>query len=116
MANENQERAIYIAGPMRGKESGNFKAFRDAEIWLEGKGWNVINPQRISTAFGGDYFIQGHPARLDAVMKAERDFVKYCDAIYLLKGWECSEGAKGELAEAIRNGLEIIVGDEGGEG
>ena len=30
------------------------------------------------------------------------------DAIYLLRGWETSRGAKRELAEALAHGLQVI--------
>lgn len=38
-----------------------------------------------------------------------RAAVRSCDAIYLLKGWESSKGSKKELAEALANGLEVIL-------
>ena len=35
---------IYIAGPMRGYEDGNFPAFDRQATVLEEQGWRVINP------------------------------------------------------------------------
>ena len=46
-------------------------------------------------------------------MDADLAAVRSCDAIYLLRGWENSRGAKKELAEAIAHGLTIL--QEGGE-
>lgn len=48
-----------------------------------------------------------------AVMDADLAAVRSCDAIYLLRGWETSRGAKKELAEALAHDLQIML--EGGE-
>lgn len=48
-----------------------------------------------------------------AVMDADLAAVRSCDAIYLLRGWKTSRGARRELAEALKYGLEIFEeGDE----
>ena len=47
-----------------------------------------------------------------AVMDADLAAVRSCDAIYLLRGWENSRGAKKELAEALAHGLQVM--QEGG--
>ena len=41
-------------------------------------------------------------------MDADLAAVRSCDAIYLLKGWESSRGAKKELAEAMAHGLKVM--------
>jgi hypothetical protein len=49
----------------------------------------------------------------EQIMQADLAAVRSCDAIYLLRGWETSRGAKRELAEAIAHGLTIMQeGDE----
>ena len=48
-----------------------------------------------------------------AVMDAELAAVRSCNAIYLLRGWETSRGARKELAEAIKYNLQIM--QEGAE-
>lgn len=48
-----------------------------------------------------------------AVMDANLTAVRSCDAIYLLRGWESSRGARKELAEALVHGLMVM--QEGGE-
>lgn len=50
-----------------------------------------------------------------AVMDADLAAVRCCDAIYLLRGWESSRGAKKELAEAIACGLTIMLEVNGDE-
>ena len=46
-------------------------------------------------------------------MDLELAAVKSCDAILLLCGWEKSEGARGELAVALANNLEIYTQESG---
>jgi hypothetical protein len=112
----------------------NRPAFDAAEKRLTAQGHFVINPHRISALFGTaeelaksfgllynlpcsanqppwDHRIDESLAR--AVMDADLAAVRSCDAIYLLRGWENSRGAKKELAEAIKCGLEVR--QEGGE-
>jgi len=43
-----------------------------------------------------------------AVMDADLAAIRSCDAIYLLRGWKSSRGAKKELAEAIAHGLKVM--------
>ena len=50
-----------------------------------------------------------------SIMSADLAAVRSCDAIYLLRGWETSRGAKKELAEAIAHGLQITQEMEGAE-
>lgn len=48
-----------------------------------------------------------------SIMDADLAAVRSCDAIYLLRGWETSRGAKRELAVALAHGLTILQeGDE----
>ena len=125
---------IYISGPMTGKPDLNRPAFDAAEKRLTAQGHFVINPHRISEQFGTaeelsrsfgllynlpcsanqppwDHRIDEALAR--AVMDADLAAVRSCDAIYLLEGWRKSVGAKSELLEALRNGLEVFIEGEG---
>lgn len=96
------------------------------------QGHFVVNPHRISELFGTaeeissafchaymfPYDVTKEKANMTrlarAVMDADLAAVRSCDAIYLLRGWENSRGAKKELAEALAHGLQIM--QEGGEG
>ena len=122
---------------MTGKPDLNRPAFDAAEKLLTAQGHFVINPHRISALFGTEeelvesfksyYAVMNGILRdeLDialskqegllarAVMDADLAAVRSCDAIYLLRGWESSRGAKKELAEAIAHGLTVM--QEGGE-
>ena len=130
---------IYLSGPMTSMPDLNRTAFDAAEKRLTAQGHFVINPHRISALFGtaeelaesfADFYFVDDQNRLNrfyeasremerritlarAVMDADLAAVRSCDAIYLLRGWESSRGAKKELAEAIKCGLEVR--QEGGE-
>ena len=127
----------YISGPMSGKPDLNRAAFDAAEKRLTAQGHFVINPHRVSEQFGtpeelaasfetyydclkfyGEgFFTTSLPSRkalqtsriARAVMDADLAAVRSCDAIYLLRGWENSRGAKKELAEAITHGLKVML-------
>lgn len=125
---------IYISGKMTGLPDLNRPAFNAAEKRLTAQGHFVINPHRISELFGTAeelaesfkifYAIEGKDSyvlkeELDrrasiarAVMDADLAAVRSCDAIYLLRGWENSRGAKRELAEAIACKLQVMLEDE----
>ena len=121
---------IYCSGPMTNYPDLNRPAFDAAERRLTAQGHFVINPHHISalfgtvdelassfvalygeTPFGG--FGYSSPTLARAVMDADLAAVRSCDAIYLLRGWETSRGAKKELAEALSHGLQVM--QEGGK-
>lgn len=124
---------IYVSGPMTGHKDYNFHAFDNAEDLLRKEGWDVVNPCDMTDIFGGpeavdrsykarrklDTLVPGvdgvdpklqEEARLfDALMEADLAAVRSCHAIYMLLGWELSNGAKKELKEAIEHGLTVIL-------
>ena len=115
---------VYISGRMAGCPDLNRPAFDAAERRLREQGHFVMNPHRISELFGtaeelkksfvalyGETPFGGSgysPALARAVLDADLAAVRSCDAIYLLRGWEASRGAKRELAEALAHRLEIM--------
>ena len=118
---------IYCSGPITNMPNHNRAAFDAAEKRLTAQGHFVINPHRISEPFGtaveiakafqSHYYEESrHPfaeAIYESIMSADLAAVRSCDAIYLLREWENSRGAKKERAEAIKCGLEVR--QEGGE-
>lgn len=98
-------KTIYIAGQMAGLPDNNFPAFFAAEKVLRSKGWEPINPARFNTVFG----TEPTGRLLDAVCESERAAIPHLDAIYLLKGWENSKGAKRELEVALHHDLMVVV-------
>ena len=112
---------IYISGPMTSHPDLNRHAFDAAEKRLCDEGHFVINPHDLSPLFGmpaelaeafaaayttNEYMPEARLAR--CVMDADLAAVRSCDAIYLLRGWENSRGAKKELAEALAHGLTVL--------
>lgn len=100
---------IYVAGPMRGKKENNAEAFSRAEKRLRNRGLTVINPLNIGRSIAPDEIVAGDADLLKTVMRIERMLIRHCDAIYLLEGWEESEGAKAELVTAIGFNCMIIL-------
>ena len=101
-------KTIYIAGPMAGLPDNNFPAFAAAEEWLEAQGWKPINPAKFNAVFGDN----PTGRLLDAVCETERAAIPLLDAIYLLKGWPKSKGAKRELEVALKHNLIVLVEGE----
>lgn len=89
---------IYIAGPMTGLPLFNRPTFHDAESILVSDGHVVLNPAVL-------------PGGLE-----QREYMDICcamircaDAVFMLRGWERSEGAAAEHALAKKIGLQIFT-------
>ena len=125
---------IYLSGPMTSLPDNNIPKFNAVAERLRAEGHFVINPADISHMFGTREEIERSFAILynlthardglhfsdivrgeilaHMIMDADLAAVRSCDAIYMLNGWENSRGAKKELAEAIRCGLEVRQEDK----
>lgn len=114
---------VYVSGPMTSMPERNIPAFNAAAKRLREQGHFVINPAELSAMFGTEEEIDASfdylyfPNEGDdewgkriacGIMEADLAAVRSCDAIYLLRGWEESRGAKEELAEALKHGLRVI--------
>ena len=113
-----RKKRIYIAGPMRGCKDLNYDEFtRVALEFLNNPklydAWIAVNPVEIGEDFGCAAELDNDPELLERLMEFELAAVKSCDAILLLCGWEKSEGARGELAVALANNLEIYTQESG---
>ena len=71
-------------------------------------GFDVVNPAKMGDKYGTAEEINANVELLDALVKEELRAVATCDAIYLLRGWEKSVGARRELALALQLGLEVM--------
>tara|TARA_R100000988_G_C3889385_1_gene112075 strand:+ start:156 stop:491 length:336 start_codon:yes stop_codon:yes gene_type:complete len=99
---------VYIAGPMRGYENNNHEAFDAAEKKLLGKRiWDPVNPARVDRNAGVDPSDDMSKLELKEALKRDVDLVFECDSIYMLRGWEKSEGARMEHALAVALSLGI---------
>lgn len=105
---EERRRRAYIAGPMRGRRMYNFPSFDAAAERLRALGYDVVNPADMSRAAGVEKVVSD-PAVFNRLIAEELCEVRACDAIYLLRGWERSAGARDELEVALSHGLEVMV-------
>lgn len=111
---------IYVAGPMRGYENWNYEAFDRQAKALEEVGWKVINPGEMdreysqelvdTTPFDFDPNLNYHDQEfLRKVLARDMNFIcNECTAIYMMRGWEKSKGAKAEWTLAKALGLDIF--------
>ena len=91
---------VYISGAITGTTDYE-ERFKAAEPQLREEGYDVMNPAAISALLP-----KGMP--WSAYMEVMLPLLKYCDAIYLLKGWHQSSGARIELEYAIKLGLDVM--------
>ena len=111
---------VYVAGPMRGYPEFNFPAFNVATVKLQAAGHTVFNPAARDAMMHGEDFSKSNPD--GDIEQAEKDFgfslreamaadlawiCEHADAIFLLKGWEKSAGAKCERALALTLGINV---------
>ena len=100
---------IFISGPMTGIEKYNFPKFDKTEKLLSRYyGYKVVNPAKIARKYKVKDVLE-HREVFDKMVNEELDALRKCTAIYLLKGWEKSDGVKRELAMALALNLEIIL-------
>jgi len=102
---------IYIAGPMTGLKDFNFPAFFAAEAQFNELGHTCFNPAQMDidadgvdrTGMNGDE----HVPNIKEIARRDVDAVFECDMVYMLKGWERSNGALAEHRLAVWLGLDI---------
>ena len=87
---------IYIAGPITGRPD-YIERFCEAQLNLEADGWIVLNPADLPPGMPADRYM---PICLAMLQQA--------DAIYMLDGWEYSEGANIELQFAQYQGKGVL--------
>jgi nucleoside 2-deoxyribosyltransferase len=101
-----KEKKVYIAGPMRGFEDFNYKAFNDAAWDLHEKGYTVISPVTIDIEEG---ITKGEmeDRTTQEWMKRDLPMMLECDAVVTLPKWAFSEGAMIECQVAMLVGMPI---------
>jgi hypothetical protein len=101
---------VYIAGPMRGYPELNKHEFNYAEEVLRSKKLytEIINPIRLDEESGLDPEDLQTKDGLRKVMIRDLTELANCDVVYLLRGWEKSEGAKIEHLLATMLSLCIV--------
>jgi len=112
---------IYIAGPMRGKPNWNYEAFDKAEKMMSELGWDVVNPATLDENSKDTQGLHCEPDDFDPdgdsyhrdvnrkIMRRDLDVIcDRCDAIYMLEGWQMSQGACAEFYLSCSLGLDIM--------
>jgi len=87
---------------MTGLPDLNFPAFHAKASELRAKGFDVVNPAEINP----DQHLSWQEC-----MRTDIAALVFCDGIYLLPGWQNSEGATLEHDIALRLGLSIMYPD-----
>jgi len=91
---------LYLSGPYRGDVAANV-----ARAWMKAQSlwprFTVICPHCNSAFMDGADFIAGDLEIIDRLLPS--------DGIYMMRGWEQSEGARLEHRQAIDRGLRIFI-------
>jgi hypothetical protein len=99
---------IFICGPYRAEnEVGIIENIKRAEKWSAqfwADGLAVICPHKNSALMGGAI-----PEKL--FLDGYLEILSRCDILFVMPGWEKSEGARAEIKEARRLRLDIIYGE-----
>ena len=103
---------IYIAGPMRGHECYNFERFFHFAYMLRDSGYEIINPAQMDCErmFEGWVFSEDKYEEVLAFDLAA--IATKADALFVLTGWEISEGANREIDLAINMNIPVYYEDE----
>ncbi len=95
---------VYISGPITGT-TDYIERFDKAEGELSAAGCDTVNPARCNMYLPADL---KHEEFMH-ICKAQIDL---CEALYMLNGWENSNGCRQEFEYASRQGISITF--EGG--
>ena len=102
------KKIVYISGGITGVQDC-IEHFNKAERYLQKLGHEVINPIRLSVSIAVE--LPFEPSYED-YMAVDKIFLKRADAIYLLKGYDESSGARREHEFAVAHGLEVLYEGE----
>lgn len=94
---------VYLSGPITGSLHDAEERFDRAERSLSDK-YLVINPFKIGQALARHL---GREPSYQEYMKLDLNWLTRCEIVYMLPGWELSEGAKLERFVAISCGVEV---------
>lgn len=95
---------VYISGKISGLSEKVYKNnFNSAELYLTGLGYDAVNPVSEVTIPNGTW---------EDYMRRDIKLLCDCDYIYLIEGWEDSDGASLEKLIADNLGIkELVIAD-----
>lgn len=96
---------VYVSGQISGTND-YMERFSAAEKKLTEQGYSVINPAKVNAQMPEDTSYDGY-------MEMSETMLKQADVIYMLKGWELSNGANTEFAWALKWGKMIMFEEPG---
>lgn len=95
---------VYISGKISGLSEKVYKNnFNSAELYLTGLGYDAVNPVSYGLIPNGTW---------EDYMRRDIKLLCECDYIYLLEGWEDSDGASLEKLIADNLGIKELVIDK----
>ena len=89
---------IYISGKISGIENEAPELFARAELELQAKGFETVNPMTLN---------HNHDKSWHSYMKEDVKALCECDVIYMLNNWTDSKGAIIEHTIAMYLGLKV---------
>lgn len=96
---------VYISGKISGREKEEYmKQFADAEKKLTEKGYTVINPARVNAEMPESTSYNGY-------MSMSKTMLEQADCIFLMDGWQLSNGATLEMQWALNKGMMFMFED-----
>lgn len=94
---------IYLSGQITGTDD-YMKRFATAEDRLTEQGYIVFNPAKVNAQMPKETTYEGY-------MEVSKAILMQCDAIYMLKGFELSNGATLEMQWALNKGMMFMFED-----
>jgi len=91
---------IYVSGPVTGNDNAT-EQFEEADAFLRKRGHIPLNPIRIDAP---------HPLKMGKwlyYMRKSVELLMKSDALFLLDGWEKSDGARIEFDLCVKLGIPI---------
>jgi nucleoside 2-deoxyribosyltransferase len=95
---DDQVRSAYLAGPMRGYEDYNYPLFNAVAKELRETGYKISNPAETDAEVAERAEVADNP--LSVYMERDLADVARTDAVFVLPGWEASQGAMIEVTVA----------------
>jgi len=97
---------IYLAGPYNAdtgiQKQKNIDQARDAAAELYRNGWAPFCPHTMTAYFDDDF----PDIERETYLETDKAWLRVCDAIFMLIGWQRSDGAKSELRQADIQGID----------